>query len=84
MGIPELKEMFAVMIEEPAAFFLTLIQGVSLVIIITLMAWAVITWEKVPPQPFLEADKGEVIRLTPNAMAESTYLFNESMKMRAK
>jgi hypothetical protein len=83
MGIPELKELIAAMIENPTTFFCTLFKGVATVIFISLMGWIFLAWPEPQPAPHFVADKGEIIRLTPAAMAEQTAQINAEMEKRS-
>lgn len=64
-------------------------EGVLIVIIISamwlsLMGLRGFEYRTPPNAPFLQADKGEIIRLTPSAMAKATYEYNKKMEARAK
>ena len=47
---------------------------------LSLMGWAGVDRYNLPLPAFLQADKSEIIRLTPSAMAQSAYQYNKEME----
>lgn len=62
----------------------TILSGVATMVLISIMGWLCLTWPEPQPAPFLQADKGEVIRLQPAAMAEATARFNAALDRRCE
>jgi len=60
----------------------TSLYGVAVFSCLTLMRWHC-TQDRTPA-PTLTTDKGEAIRLTPNAMKAHTILYNAEMEKRAR
>jgi len=64
-------------------------EGLLVVAAVSLMWLSLMNWRGVdrygpPSAPFLQADKGEVTRLTPGAMADHTYWFNKKQEAIAR
>jgi hypothetical protein len=75
-----MKDLFDLFKSQPLRAASTLITGVLTVFIISVCGWILLTWKEPTPAPRLEADKGEIIRLTPAAMRQATYEFNRKME----
>jgi len=79
-----MKDLFDLFKSQPMKTLCTLLTGAITVILLSIMGWLFLTFPEPTQPPRLEADKGEIIRLTPAAMKAATYEYNKRKEAQAR